>query len=133
MPPFAPRLIAAAVGLGAEALAIAHGDDGVRVSVVCPQYVATAMIGCASEDAAAATAVGGVDAGGDGVLSPDAVARCVLDGVEAGDFCILPHVGVARYAQLKTADYGRWISGMRKLRRLQQGAQAEARAARGAS
>ena len=34
----------AAVGL-AESLAITYGERGIRVSVVCPQYIATAITG----------------------------------------------------------------------------------------
>jgi NAD(P)-dependent dehydrogenase (short-subunit alcohol dehydrogenase family) len=97
----------AAVGF-AEALAITHGDDGIRVSMICPQAVDTRMIG---------TVEGGGSAGVDGVLSPDAVADAVVKGLEAERFMILPHPQVEQYRQNKAADYDRWIGGMRKLRR----------------
>jgi NAD(P)-dependent dehydrogenase (short-subunit alcohol dehydrogenase family) len=97
----------AAVGF-AEALAITHGDDGVRVSCLCPQAVATRMIG-AVED--------GGSAGMDGVISPADVAEAVVKGLAEECFLILPHAEVATYCQRKTEDYDRWLGSMRKLRR----------------
>ncbi|MEM0952975.1 MAG: SDR family oxidoreductase [Pseudomonadota bacterium] len=97
----------AAVGF-AEALAITHGDDGIGVSMICPQAVATRMIGSVE---------GGGSAGVDGVLSPAQVADAVIEGLAEGRFMILPHPEVETYRQNKASDYGRWIGGMRKLRR----------------
>jgi NAD(P)-dependent dehydrogenase (short-subunit alcohol dehydrogenase family) len=97
----------AAVGF-AEALAITHGDDGIRVSCLCPQAVATPMIG-AMED--------GGTAGVDGVLSARQVAEEVIEGLRLELFLILPHKAVADYRRRKAEDYDRWLGGMRKLRR----------------
>jgi hypothetical protein len=52
----------------------------------------------------------------DGVLSPDDVAEAVVNGLEAESFLILPHEIVRTYMQRKTADYDRWLGGMRRLR-----------------
>lgn len=98
----------AAVGF-AESLAITHGDDGIKVSALCPQAVATRMIG------AAADATGGT-AGVDGVLSPADVAEAVVQGIAAEQFLILPHKEVEVYRKRKSDDYDRWLGGMRKLR-----------------
>lgn len=97
----------AAVGF-AEALAITHGDDGIKVSCLCPQAVATRMIG-AVED--------GGTAGVDGVITPQDVAEAVILGLADERFLILPHPEVASYRERKSADYDRWLGGMRKLRR----------------
>jgi NAD(P)-dependent dehydrogenase (short-subunit alcohol dehydrogenase family) len=97
----------AAVGF-AESLSITHGDDGIKVSVVCPQYVATPMLGYDEGE--------GLDQY-PGVISPDQVADIVIQGIEAEDFLILPHPEVEQYIQAKAANYGRWLGGMRKLRR----------------
>ncbi|MDP5069431.1 MAG: SDR family oxidoreductase [Congregibacter sp.] len=96
----------AAVGF-AESLAITHGDAGIKVSCLCPQAVATRMIGDTQ----------GGTAGVDGILAPADVAEAVVQGLADERFLILPHPEVATYRERKTADYDRWIGGMRKLRR----------------
>jgi len=92
----------------AEWLAITHGDQGIRVSVLCPQAVRTNMI--------LGTEEGGV-AGVDGVIEPDQVAQAVVEGLADERFLILPHPQVAEYLRRKTADYDRWLGGMRRLQR----------------
>ena len=52
----------------------------------------------------------------DGVLTPDEVAESVIEGLAAENFLILPHAEVLTYMQRKTADYDRWLGGMRRLR-----------------
>ncbi len=99
----------AAVGF-AESLAITHGDDGIGVSVLCPQAVATRMIGSVGDGE-------GGTAGVDGILTPQQVAEEVVTGLAAEQFLILPHKEVAIYRQRKADDYDRWLGGMRKLRR----------------
>lgn len=99
----------AAIGF-AESLAITHGDDGIKVSVLCPQAVATRMAANTSEGAGAA-------AGVDGVITPEQVADAVIEGLAAETFLILPHPQVEQYRQNKAASYDRWLGGMRKLRR----------------
>ena len=95
----------AAVAL-AEWISITHGNEGIRVSVLCPQAVDTPMI--------ADTDAGGV-AGVDGIMSPEAVAEVVVEGLTTEHFLILPHPNVKEYMQRKTSDYDRWLGGMRKL------------------
>jgi len=96
----------AAVGL-AEWLAITHGDQGIKVSVLCPQAVRTAM----TEDNA--DGVASVD----GMMMPEELADVVVNALREEVFLILPHPEVLQYMRGKTADYGRWIGGMRKLNR----------------
>ncbi|MEW6269136.1 MAG: SDR family oxidoreductase [Thermodesulfobacteriota bacterium] len=95
----------AAVSL-AEWLAITYGARGIKVSVLCPQAVRTAML--------AGTEEGGV-AGVDGVLEPEQVADAVIEGLADERFLILPHPQVLEYLRRKTADYDRWIRGMQRL------------------
>jgi NAD(P)-dependent dehydrogenase (short-subunit alcohol dehydrogenase family) len=95
----------AAVGL-AESLAIAHGEQGIRVSALCPQAVRTAMT---------AGAEGGGVAGVDGMLEPEDVAQIVVEGLAEERFLILPHPVVEKYMHRKVDDYDRWLAGMRRL------------------
>ena len=104
----------AAVGF-AESLAITHGDQGICVSVVCPQAVATRMIGIEDDSGETEGGFGGNDV--DGVLPPETVADCVVAGIDEGRFLILPHPEVATYVRRKASDHDRWISGMQRLRR----------------
>jgi len=103
----------AAVGF-AESLAIAYGDRGISVSVVCPQAVATRMIGIEDDAESMEGGFGGNDV--DGILSPETVADVVIDGALEGRFLILPHPQVATYFQRKASDHDRWIKGMQRFK-----------------
>lgn len=96
----------AAVAL-AEWLALTHGDQGIKVSVLAPQAVRTAMT-AGNPDGVASI---------DGMIEPEQLAETVVQGLAAEDFLILPHPQVLDYMRGKTADYNRWIGGMRKLNR----------------
>lgn len=90
----------------AEFLAIKYSDRGVRVSVLCPQAVRTAMTAGREEDIASV----------DGMIEPEALADCVVETMDKEAFLILPHPQVLDYMRRKTADYDRWLGGMRRLR-----------------
>jgi NAD(P)-dependent dehydrogenase (short-subunit alcohol dehydrogenase family) len=96
----------AAIGF-AESLAITHGDDGIKVSVICPQYVATAMLGYQQGDDFSEYP---------GVISVEQLTETVIAGLREERFLILPHSQVEQYCARKFADYDRWIIGMRRLR-----------------
>ena len=99
----------------AESLAITHGEQGIKVSVVCPQAVATRMIGIEDDSQALDGGFGGNDV--DGILSPDRVADDIVAGIREGRFLVLPHPQVRTYFQRKAADHDRWIAGMQRFRR----------------
>ena len=96
---------AAAVKL-AEFLSITHGDDGIRVSVLCPQGVNTAM---------APRQLG--DGQTDGIIEPEQLARTVVEAIREERFHVLPHPEVEEYVSRKGDDIDRWLGGMRRLRR----------------
>jgi len=101
----------AALGF-AESLAIAHGDEGIRVSVICPQAVRTAMLGDLEDGEVLDGGVQGLD----GVLEPEDVAQTAIEALEEERFLVLPHPEVLEYMRRKTSDYDRWLKGMRRLR-----------------
>jgi len=92
-----------------EWLSIAHGNDGIRVSCLCPQGVKTDML--AKERSQL-----GIDFLASDALEPDAVAEAVVQGMRDERFLILPHPEVAEYFRRKADDYDRWLRGMRRLR-----------------
>ena len=106
----------AAVGFS-ESLAITHHDDGIQVCLVCPQAVATRLIGVDedSEVESGTTGFGGNDV--DGILSADYVADCILAGIQQKTFLVLPHPQVSTYFRRKAGDPDRWIEGMVRFRR----------------
>ena len=99
----------AAVGL-AEWLAIAHGDQGIRVSCLCPQGVLTPML-MGSDGRQREHSFLGADA-----VTPEAVAAAVVEAMAEERFLVLPHPEVLSFLQRKTADIDRWLRGMRRLR-----------------
>jgi NAD(P)-dependent dehydrogenase (short-subunit alcohol dehydrogenase family) len=92
----------------AEWLSVTYGDQGIRVSALCPQGVRTRLLDAADEFRALLEPV---------ALEPDEVAEAVVEGLADENFLILPHPEVAKYFQNKANDYDRWLGGMRKLQR----------------
>ncbi len=96
----------AAVGF-AEWIAMTYGDQGIKVSVLCPQAVRTGMTQGHEEHVAAK----------DGMLEADVVAEACIETIGKETFLVLPHEEVLGYMRNKTENYDRWIGGMRKLNR----------------
>ncbi len=96
---------AAAVKM-AEFLSITHADDGIKVSVLCPQGVNTAM---------APKSLG--DGQTDGIIEADVLADTVVECLREERFHVLPHPEVEEYVRRKGDDIDRWLYGMQRLRR----------------
>ncbi|GAA4409097.1 SDR family oxidoreductase [Quisquiliibacterium transsilvanicum] len=94
----------------AEFLSITHGDQGIKVSVLCPQGVNTAM---------APRSLG--DGQTDGIIEPEQLAQTVVETLREERFYVLPHPEVGEYVRRKGEDVDRWLGGMRRLRRKSQG------------
>jgi NAD(P)-dependent dehydrogenase (short-subunit alcohol dehydrogenase family) len=104
----APYSVTKHAALGfAEWLAITYGDQGIRVSALCPQGVRTDML-LKAQFAGGAFLL-------EGALEPEQVADDVIKAMNEEKFLILPHPEAGKYFQNKANDYERWIRGMRKL------------------
>jgi len=100
----------------AEWLSVTYGDQGIRVSCLCPMGVNTPLLNEGEEqgDAPGRTASAVVKAAGE-VLEPEQVADVVVEGLRSERFLILPHPEVLKFFQNKAGDYERWLAGMRRL------------------
>lgn len=94
----------------AEFLAITHGDEGIKVSVLCPQGVNTAM---------APRSLG--DGQTDGIIEADQLAQTVIEALREERFYVLPHPEVEDYVRRKGDNIDRWLNGMRRLLRKAKG------------
>lgn len=88
----------------AEWISVTHGDQGIKVSVLCPQAVRSKMT-AGNEDGVASV---------DGMIEPAEVAEAVVQAIDQETFLVLPHPQVLTYMQRKTSDYDRWLGGMRR-------------------
>ena len=104
--PSAPYSVSKAAAIKmAEMLSITHGDQGIGVSVLCPQGVNTAM-----------APSGLADGGTDGIIEASELANAVVQGLRDESFHILPHPEVGDYIKRKADDPDRWLKGMRRLK-----------------
>lgn len=99
----------------AEWMSVTYGSRGIAVSCLCPMGVNTDMLtgGAGADDPAARiSAQAVIDAGG--VLEPLEVADLVVEAIGEETFLILPHPEVLEFHRRKSADYDRWLAGMRR-------------------
>jgi NAD(P)-dependent dehydrogenase (short-subunit alcohol dehydrogenase family) len=109
----------AAVAL-AEWLSITYGDQGIRVSCLCPQAFTSNLRTTSVRELGGASAFEGVGGGSaqaavDGVLTAEQVAESALDAIGSEQFLILPHPEVAMYEKRRADDRDRWLRGMRRM------------------
>ena len=96
----------------AEWLSVTYGDQGIKVSALCPQGVRTPMLTTGLDQGhlgAKVTAAAGP------VLTPDEVADAVVAGLAEERFLILPHPEVERYLANKVRDPDAWLGAMRQM------------------
>ena len=91
----------------AEWLAFTYGDQGIKVSAVCPLGVRTEML-LKDESSIASFLL-------DTAVEPEAVAEAVVKGIAEERFLILPHPEAAEYFRQKAADHDHWLLAMRGL------------------
>jgi NAD(P)-dependent dehydrogenase (short-subunit alcohol dehydrogenase family) len=96
----------------AEWLAITYGDQGIRVSCLCPQGVRTDLLARTAADPGGKAVI----ASGR-VLEPEEVAEATVRGILDERFLILPHPEVAAFMRHRATDHERWLAAMRRLQR----------------
>jgi len=96
----------------AEWLSVTYGDQGLKVSALCPQFVETRMIDDFATLEMDDSFIRSV------AITADDAADKVVEGLAAEQFLILPHPEVQEYFRNKANDHDRWIGGMRKLQRV---------------
>ncbi|HEY7324613.1 MAG TPA: SDR family oxidoreductase [Streptosporangiaceae bacterium] len=104
----------------AEWLSITHGDQGIRVSCLCPQAFTSNLLSTSVRELGGAPPIDGVRGGSaqaavDGVLTAEQVAESALDAIGTEQFLILPHPEVATYERRRADDRERWLRGMRRM------------------
>ena len=97
----------AAVAVG-EWIAFTYADQGIKVTMLCPQAVRSKMTEGHEEGVASM----------DGMLEPADAADACVNAIRDETFLALPHPTVVDYMRKKTENYDRWIGGMKKLNRI---------------
>ena len=108
----------------AEWVSINYAEQGIGVSVLCPQAVRTNIMENSILRAGGQLPTreerearrNSNQASQDGVLEPDAVADECIDAIISERFLVLPHPEVETYFQRKANDYDRWLNGMRRFK-----------------
>lgn len=94
----------------AEWLTLNYGDQGVRVSCLCPNAVYTGMFGRTPDDDSELPDVGGLGE----IFTPESVAETVHAAMTGAEpFLILPHARVGESFLRKATDYDAWIARTR--------------------
>lgn len=88
----------------AESLAISHKDQGIGVSLLCPQGVWTNMTRWVKKS----------PKGGDAMQNPEDVADTVVKALAEDRFLILSHPVTQDYMRNKAKDYDGWLDAMRR-------------------
>ena len=114
----------------AEWLSITYGDQGIRVSCLCPQAFTSNLLDTSRRTAGLASGLpeagtgapgsgsassGSAQAAVDGVLTSEQVADAALDAIGTEQFLVLPHPDVATYERRRADDRERWLRGMRRM------------------
>ena len=93
----------------AEWAQLTYGDQGIKVTCLCPNLVNTGMIGRNEDDEDAGVAHTLPEGLGD-VVEPEECALQTLAAMREGRFLVLPHPQVGRSFRRKAEDYDTWLA-----------------------